>query len=58
MSHMPFKKLSAMLGKQKGVTNPEALAAALARKKYGDKAVQEHAANGTSMAHVKPLKKK
>jgi hypothetical protein len=54
MSYTPFKKLSGMLGKQKGIEDPDALAASIARKKYGNAQVQKHAAAGTSMKNVKP----
>jgi hypothetical protein len=56
MPYKSFKKLSAMLGKQKDVKDPDALAASIARKKYGKDSVQEHAAKGTSMQNVKPKK--
>jgi hypothetical protein len=50
-----FDKLKKLLAK-KGAKNPGAVAASIARKKYGNKEVQKHAAAGTSMEHVK-LKK-
>lgn len=56
MAYVGFKKLSAMLAK-KGAKDPDALAASIARKKYGNKAVQAHAKSGTSMKNVKPIKK-
>ena len=40
-----FKKLSAEL-KRKGAKNPDALAASIGRKKYGDKKMQQMAAKG------------
>lgn len=41
-----FKKLKSKLSKEKGVTNPGALAAAIGRKKYGNKKMSKMAANG------------
>jgi len=55
MSYVGFKKLSEMI-KKNGAKNPNAVAASIARKKYGNKAVQEHAASGTSMKNVRPKK--
>ena len=52
---MGFKKLKAQLAKS-GAKNPAGAAAAIARKKYGKKEVQEHAAKGTSMEHAKHKK--
>lgn len=57
MSYVGFNKLKKMIAAKGGVKNPGAVAASIARKKYGDKAVQKHAASGTSMKNVKPLKK-
>lgn len=57
-NYIGFDKLKAKLSKEKGITNPGGLAATIARKKYGSKAVAEHAAKGTSMEHTKHLKKK
>ena len=57
MSYTPFKKLSGMLAKKSGIKDPDAVAASIARKKYGNKLVQKHAASGTSMKNVKPIKK-
>lgn len=55
MSYIGFKKLKGLLAK-KGARNPGAVAASIARKKYGSKAVKQHAASGTSMEHVKHKK--
>lgn len=41
-----FKKLSNKLAKRKGVTNPDALAAYIGRKKYGAKGMALKAAAG------------
>ncbi|MFQ5786450.1 MAG: hypothetical protein ACE5H1_00565 [Thermodesulfobacteriota bacterium] len=41
-----FSKLKKKLSKQRGVTNPGALAAAIGRKKFGKKKFQKLAASG------------
>ncbi len=41
-----FSKLSNKLGKRKGVTNPDALAAYIGRKKYGKAGMAKKAAAG------------
>lgn len=41
-----FKKLAGKLGKEKGVTNPKALAAAIGRKKFGQKVMTEKSVAG------------
>jgi hypothetical protein len=41
-----FKKLKETLSRQKNVTDPAALAAAIGRKKYGDAKFQELARKG------------
>lgn len=41
-----FQALKASLAKQKGVTDPAALAAAIGRKKYGKKRFQSLSAKG------------
>lgn len=41
-----FKALKAKLGKEKGVTDPGALAASIGRKKYGEKRMAGWAAKG------------
>lgn len=51
MSHVPFKTMEKKLAK-KGAANPAGLAAYIARKKYGGKALAEHAKSGTSMRDV------
>lgn len=48
-SYTPFRKMKAELAGKPGVTNPAGLAAHLARRKYGDKAVQRAASSGTSL---------
>lgn len=55
MAYIGFKRMTHNLD-AKGATNPEALAAWIARRKYGKKAVQEHAASGKSMKNT-PEKK-
>lgn len=55
MSYTSFSKMKAELADKPGVTNPGGLAATLARRKYGSKAVQ-HAASGTSL-RGKPTKR-
>jgi hypothetical protein len=56
MAYVGFGKLKAMIAKKGGAKDAGAIAASVARKKYGDKAVQEHAAKGTSMKNTKPKK--
>jgi hypothetical protein len=53
MSYTPFKQMEAKLASKPGVTNPAALSAYLAKKKYGAKAVQTAAKNGTSLRKKK-----
>lgn len=54
--YVGFAKLTADLGKQKGVTDPKGLAAAIGRAKYGKKKFQKAAASGTKMEHMMPMK--
>lgn len=56
MAYIGFKKMTEKL-ENRGATDPKALAAWIARRKYGKEALQKHAAEGTSMRNVKPLKK-
>lgn len=49
MSYLGFKKLKNLIAKKGKASNPDAVSAAIARKKYGNKAVQKHAVAGTSM---------
>ncbi len=56
MAYVGFNKLKAMIAKKGGVKNPGAVAASIARKKYGKEELQKHAASGTSMKNVKPKK--
>ena len=58
MSYTPFKEMEAKLAARPGVTDPAALAASIARKKYGNKAVQHAAATGHSLRHAKPKPKR
>lgn len=49
MAHIGFAKLSAQLGSRKGkekVSNPDALAAYIGRKKYGAKGMAKKAVAG------------
>lgn len=57
MAYVGFKKLTSDLAKQRGVKNPEAVAASLGRKKYGKKAFQKAAAEGHSMKGLKAAAK-
>lgn len=58
MSYVGFKKLREMIKSKGGAKNPGAIAASIARKKYGSKAVAQHASAGTSMKTTKHLKGK
>lgn len=49
MAYEGFQKVEASVAKEPGVRDPGAVAAAIGRKKYGKKAFQKHAAEGTSM---------
>lgn len=51
MAYVGFQKLTEKLAKEKGVTNPAALAAAIGRKKYGAKKFNSAAAHGRKMGH-------
>ena len=46
-----FDRLSAKLGRRKGVRNPDALAAYIGRKKYGKAGMARKAAAGRRRAH-------
>jgi len=52
MAYVGFKKLEGKLA-GKGVRNPGAVAASIARKKYGKAAVQKAAAKSKSMRGMK-----
>lgn len=52
MAYVGFKKLSKKLA-SKGVRDPDAVAAAIGRKKYGAKKFQKAAASGKSMRGMK-----
>jgi len=49
-----FQKLEGQLAKEKGVTDPAALAASIAAKKYGRKRLTKMAAVGRKRAPQKP----
>lgn len=53
--YIGFNKLKGELAHRPGVTNPGALAAYIGKKKYGSKAMQQHAALGKGFA---PRKKR
>lgn len=48
-----FQLLAQKLSKEPGVTNPDALAASIGRKKYGAKRFDKAAAKGVSPKDVK-----
>lgn len=54
--HLGFKRLKSMLAKKGNVSNPGAVAAAVAFKKYGKEKVEKAAHEHKSMTHVKPKK--
>lgn len=56
MSYMPFDKMKAELAQRPGVTNPAGLAATLANRKYGEKAVQHAAKTGHSLRGHKQIR--
>jgi hypothetical protein len=53
MAYVGFDKLKGQLAERPGVSNPGALAAYIARKKYGKKPVEKYAAAGRSMRKAK-----
>ena len=53
-----FQKLVRKLRRRKGVTDPEALAAAIGRKKYGKKRFQQMAAAGRKRKAAKKRRRK
>lgn len=55
--YISFEHLENELRAKGTVSNPAGLAAKIGRERYGKKAFQAHAASGTSMRNVKPLKK-
>ena len=57
MSYTPFKQMEAKLAHRPGVSDPAGLAAFIARRKYGNKAVQHAAASGKSLRGHRPLSK-
>lgn len=54
MSYVGFDKLKGQLAKEKGVSNPGALAASIGRKKYGAKKFGTYGAAGKSMRSARP----
>lgn len=58
MAFVGFDKLSDKLSHQKGVKNPDALAASIGNKKYGKKAMHKGAATGHSLKGLQSLIKK
>lgn len=56
--YIGFNKLSDKLSHQKGVGDPEALAASIGRKKYGKDTFNRHAAKGESLKGLQSLVKK
>jgi hypothetical protein len=57
MAYVGFSKLSEKLSHQKGVKNPDALAASIGRKKYGKGKFQKAASEGASMRGLRSLTK-
>jgi hypothetical protein len=57
MSYIGFKKLVQKIKAKGKVKNPEAVAAAIGRNKYGRKRFQKYAAKGKLMRNVKINKK-
>jgi hypothetical protein len=55
--YIGFEKLKKKIAAKGGVSDPGAVAAAVARKKYGNKKVQKAAASGKKMKGMKPKKK-
>jgi len=49
MGYMGFDRLSAKLSKQKGVSDPKGLAAAIGRKKYGASKFNKAASSGKKL---------
>jgi hypothetical protein len=47
-----FAALEGKLSKQKGITNPGALAASIGRKKYGSKKMASMASKGRKFEHL------
>ena len=57
ISYTPFKTMEKKLAGKPGVTDPAALSAFIARRKYGNKALETAAKSGHSLRNAKPLKK-
>jgi hypothetical protein len=53
MSYKPFSVLEKELSRRKGVYSPGGLAAAIARKKYGKRRLQEAARRGVRITSVR-----
>jgi hypothetical protein len=53
MSYTPFKQMEAKLAKKPGVTDPAALSAFIARKKYGNAQLEAAAKGHHSLRHAK-----
>ena len=56
MVYMGFDKLKAKIAAKGKVSNPGAVAASVAFKRYGKKKVEKAAHEGKSMKGMKPLK--
>ena len=52
--YLGFDKLKSQLAKEKGVTDPGALAAVIGRKKYGAKTFNHAARTGKRLRNVPP----
>lgn len=57
MSYTPFKTMEKKLAGKPGVTDPAGLAAFIARRAYGNKALETAAKNHTSLRGHKKLHK-
>lgn len=57
MAYLGFDKLKNELADKPGVKNPAALATYIGEKKYGKKAFQKGAQNGTSLKSVDAINK-
>ena len=58
MAFVGFDKLKSEIAAKGGAKDAGAIAASIGRRKYGKKAFQKHAAEGTSMKNVIPWHKK
>ena len=57
MAYHTFKQMESILSKKPGVTNPAGLSAYIARRTYGNKALETAAKNHTSLRGHKKLHK-